>query len=174
MVSPNEGTRAIEWIKIAVIPVSIALGGWLFALISSERALDAGEQALRAEYVQIATDILSEPLPNDEEREAERHAQESLRAWAVDILAFGSPVAIDEETQDALRSGDASLPSPDCHVNYGGCVPIASDVDCLGSNLDGPIFIEGPVEVLGPDVYGLDRDHDGVGCETRSQADPTE
>ncbi len=75
-------------------------------------------------------------------------------------------MAIDEETQDALRSGDASLPRPDCHANYGGCVPIASDVDCLGSNLDGPIFIEGPVEVLGPDVYGLDVDGDGVGCET--------
>ncbi len=50
MSSPNEGTPAIEWIKIAIIPVSIALGGWLFALISSERALDAGQQALRAEY----------------------------------------------------------------------------------------------------------------------------
>lgn len=53
-----------------------------------------------------------------------------------------------------------------CDLNYsGGCVPIASDVDCAGGSGNGPAFVWGPVYVVGVDVYGLDRDHDGVGCE---------
>jgi hypothetical protein len=52
-----------------------------------------------------------------------------------------------------------------CHPNYSGCVPIASDVDCAGGSGNGPQYVQGPVDVLGPDVYDLDRDGDGVGCE---------
>ncbi|HET6755549.1 MAG TPA: hypothetical protein VFH23_16540 [Jiangellaceae bacterium] len=43
-------------------------------------------------------------------------------------------------------------------------MPIASDVDCLGGSGDGPAYT-GTVRVIGPDVYGLDRDGDGVGWE---------
>lgn len=53
-----------------------------------------------------------------------------------------------------------------CHASYSGaCVPIASDVDCLGGSGNGPAYVQGPVKVIGPDVYGLDNDGDGVGCE---------
>lgn len=52
-----------------------------------------------------------------------------------------------------------------CDPNYSGCVPIASDVDCAGGSGNGPEYVEGPVEVTGSDVYGLDRDNDGIGCE---------
>lgn len=54
----------------------------------------------------------------------------------------------------------------ECHPSYiGACVPVASDVDCAGGSGNGPEYVVGPVEVVGPDVYGLDRDNDGVGCE---------
>jgi len=54
----------------------------------------------------------------------------------------------------------------ECHPSYeGACVPIASDVDCAGGSGNGPAYVVGPVYVVGPDVYGLDRDKDGVGCE---------
>ena len=54
----------------------------------------------------------------------------------------------------------------ECHPSYAGaCVPVASDVDCAGGSGNGPEYVVGPVEVVGPDVYGLDRDNDGVGCE---------
>ena len=57
-------------------------------------------------------------------------------------------------------------PSPGCDPNYsGGCVPIASDVDCAGGSGNGPAYVAGPVYVIGSDIYGLDRDNDGVGCE---------
>lgn len=56
--------------------------------------------------------------------------------------------------------------TPQCHPSYeGACVPYASDVDCAGGDGDGPVYIEGPVRVVGPDVYDLDRDNDGWGCE---------
>ncbi len=52
-----------------------------------------------------------------------------------------------------------------CNSNYSGCVPIASDVDCLGGSGNGPAYVAGPVQVIGTDVYDLDGDSDGVGCE---------
>jgi hypothetical protein len=53
----------------------------------------------------------------------------------------------------------------ECHPSYDPCVPIASDVDCAGGSGNGPEYVEGPVYVVGPDEYGLDRDGDGIGCE---------
>jgi hypothetical protein len=44
-------------------------------------------------------------------------------------------------------------------------VPIASDVDCAGGSGNGPAYVVGPVKVIGSDIYGLDADHDGFGCE---------
>ena len=59
-----------------------------------------------------------------------------------------------------------SSPAGDCNPNYSGaCVPNASDVDCAGGSGDGPEYVAGPVQVIGSDVYDLDRDGDGVGCE---------
>ena len=53
-----------------------------------------------------------------------------------------------------------------CDTNYeGACVPVASDVDCYGGSGNGPAYVAGPVRVTGTDVYGLDRDGDGIGCE---------
>ncbi|WP_294984367.1 hypothetical protein [Tabrizicola sp.] len=66
--------------------------------------------------------------------------------------------------------GELTLASPafaqDCDPNYSGkCVPVASDVDCAGGNGNGPAYVDGPVYVVGSDIYGLDRDGDGVACD---------
>ncbi len=54
-----------------------------------------------------------------------------------------------------------------CDPNYSGaCVPIASDVDCAGGSGNGPAYVQGPVRVIGRDIYGLDNDGDGIGCES--------
>ena len=56
--------------------------------------------------------------------------------------------------------------APGCDPNYSGaCVPIASDVDCAGGSGNGPAYVRGPVQVIGSDIYDLDRDGDGVACE---------
>ncbi|QVI29484.1 hypothetical protein [Mycolicibacterium neoaurum] len=54
-----------------------------------------------------------------------------------------------------------------CDPNYSGaCVPIASDVDCAGGSGNGPAYVQGPVTVIGNDIYDLDRDGNGTGCES--------
>ena len=63
---------------------------------------------------------------------------------------------VDQEASDA---------GSECHPSYrGACVPIVSDVDCLGGNGNGPAYV-GRVQVVGPDTYELDRDGDGTACE---------
>ncbi|MEV1329880.1 G5 domain-containing protein [Micromonospora costi] len=53
-----------------------------------------------------------------------------------------------------------------CDPNYSGvCVPIASDVDCAGGSGDGPKYVDGPLRVIGRDIYDLDRDGDGIACD---------
>ncbi|MQA24655.1 MAG: hypothetical protein GEU94_04115 [Micromonosporaceae bacterium] len=53
-----------------------------------------------------------------------------------------------------------------CDPNYSGaCVPIAYDVDCAGGSGDGPAYVQGPVRVVGTDIYDLDRDGDGIACD---------
>lgn len=53
-----------------------------------------------------------------------------------------------------------------CHPSYeGACLdPNCSDYDCAGGSGDGPCYT-GRVKVVGPDVFRLDRDGDGWGCE---------
>jgi len=64
----------------------------------------------------------------------------------------------------------STLPPPPteevCHPSYvGACLdPSASDYDCLRGKGDGPLYT-GTVTVVGPDVFGLDADNDGIGCE---------
>jgi hypothetical protein len=52
-----------------------------------------------------------------------------------------------------------------CNPNYSGaCLDRPGDYDCLGGTGDGPNYT-GTVFVIGVDVYDLDRDSDGIGCE---------
>jgi hypothetical protein len=39
------------------------------------------------------------------------------------------------------------------------------DYDCSSGSGNGPNYVTGPVRVLSPDPFGLDANHDGVGCE---------
>lgn len=74
----------------------------------------------------------------------------------------------------ALTNKLPVLPSPspttankksNCDPNYTGCVPIASDVDCAGGSGNGPAYVDGPIRVIGVDIYDLDKDGDGIACE---------
>jgi endonuclease YncB( thermonuclease family) len=55
-----------------------------------------------------------------------------------------------------------------CDPNYkGACLdPNAYDYDCAGGEGDGPNYVSGPVYVVGDDPFDLDRDGDGVACES--------
>lgn len=63
------------------------------------------------------------------------------------------------------QSDSNSDPDSNCHPSYSGCLKAdASDYDCAGGSGNGPYYT-GKVRVIGPDVFGLDRDNDGWGCE---------
>lgn len=56
-----------------------------------------------------------------------------------------------------------------CHTSYRRtCIPPdVSDADCAGGSGNGPWYVqEKNIAVVGPDVFDLDRDGNGVGCQT--------
>ncbi|WP_454855278.1 G5 domain-containing protein [Promicromonospora soli] len=73
---------------------------------------------------------------------------------------------IDQVTSIGTRTPPPPKQEPsNCDPNYSDCVPIASDVDCEGGSGNGPAYVSGPVRVTGTDIYDLDADGNGVGCE---------
>lgn len=73
---------------------------------------------------------------------------------------------VDQVTSIGTWTPPPPEPEPStCDPNYSDCVPIASDVDCEGGSGDGPAYVSGPIRVTGADIYGLDGNGDGVGCE---------
>ena len=96
-----------------------------------------------------------------------------FRVWVV-ITAFslivqacssGKSPSSNATNRRTLNRLEAPATSSQCDSNYAGCVTVASDVDCAGGSGDGPAYVKGPVRVIGKDIYGLDRDGDGIGCE---------
>ena len=85
----------------------------------------------------------------------------SMSRWK---LSSGLLVAV-----AAVATAGASAPAASakrCHKSYkGACLkPNASDYDCAGGSGDGPYYT-GIVRIVGPDVFRLDADGDGYGCE---------
>lgn len=99
---------------------------------------------------------------------AKRAAEAKAAQEAAAAQAAEDQAAADEAAQQALvapPAPPAAAPSG-CDPNYSGaCVPVASDVDCAGGIGNGPAYVQGPVTVTGSDIYGLDRNQDGVACE---------
>jgi hypothetical protein len=112
-----------------------------------------------------------------EKAAAEKTAQEAAAALAAIEQAAAVKAAQDAaaaKTAADAAAKQAAVPPPapapaqgNCDPNYSGaCVPIASDVDCAGGSGNGPAYVQGPVRVVGSDIYGLDgNDNDGIGCE---------
>lgn len=98
-----------------------------------------------------------------EKAAAEQAAAEAQAQAARDAAAAQAAAAAAVPPQGAAPAAPAAASG--CDPNYSGCVPIASDVDCAGGSGNGPAYVQGPVSVIGSDIYGLDRDGDGFGCE---------
>lgn len=84
------------------------------------------------------------------------------RHTVVVLLLSGALVAL---PGIALSEGDAQAKRK-CHPSYKGkCLKVgAGDYDCIGGSGDGPNYT-GRVRVVGTDVFRLDADKDGIGCE---------
>lgn len=124
--------------------------------LNVNQALVLAGYAIAAEYPPdtAMTDLLAD-------------AQEEARAAGVGGWAATTTTTTTTPTTTSATTVVTSQPAADCHPSYqGACVPNnVSDVDCAGGSGNGPYYVKGPVYVVGPDVYQLDRDGDGVACE---------
>jgi hypothetical protein len=92
-------------------------------------------------------------------RAAKAHAAERARARRV---AAEQRREVAEQRRREQQAAAQAPPEPSadnsCDPNYSGCVPLyPPDVNCPQ--------VDGPVQVLGSDPHGLDRDNDGIACE---------
>lgn len=131
--------------------------------LSDQRAADA---AAKAAADKAAADAAAKAAAD--KAAADKAAADKLAA----NQAAAAKAAADQAAADQAAAAAAAKAAPaprvqsGCDPNYAGaCVPIASDVDCAGGKGNGPAYVRGPVTVVGSDIYGLDNDHDGIGCE---------
>jgi hypothetical protein len=90
---------------------------------------------------------------------------EITKAPITEVTSVGTRVPYVPPAATTYSAPAQQHSSPNCDSNYSGCVPIASDVDCAGGSGNGPAYVAGPIQVIGSDIYGLDRDGNGIGCE---------
>ncbi|WP_315973379.1 hypothetical protein [Paenarthrobacter sp. JL.01a] len=109
----------------------------------------------------------------DQAASAKAAADKAAADQAAAAKAAADKAAADQAAANAAKTAPKAAPvapaapaQSGCDPNYAGaCVPIDSDVDCAGGKGNGPSYVRGPVTVIGSDIYGLDNDHDGIGCE---------
>ncbi len=85
----------------------------------------------------------------------------------ITIAAAAAVLALLVAANAAARpTGQAAPTARKCHPSYKlRCLKSnAYDYDCIGGSGNGPLYT-GRVKVVGPDVFRLDADHDGWGCE---------
>ena len=108
--------------------------------------------------------------------EAASEAASAAASSAAASAAASSAAAVQKSAAAAAQSAAASKsaaaptqaapPAPDCTPGYDPCIAPGSDVDCQGGSGNGPRYVTGPIRVTGDDPYDLDRDGDGIGCES--------
>lgn len=105
---------------------------------------------------------------------AEQKAQAaSLGLWGTQpapVAAAPTPAPIQQFVAPPVATPVPAPPiaaPPACHPSYqGACLGIGiGDYDCAGGSGDGPNYVAGPIQVVGPDEFRLDRDGNGVACE---------
>lgn len=118
--------------------------------------LASGKEEVRTEGVDgVKTKSWKVTYTNNIETDRSIESEETTTQPVTKVIARGTKVA---------KPAPAPAPS-NCDPNYSGCVPIASDVDCAGGGGNGPAYVSGPINVIGSDIYDLDRDNDGIACE---------
>ncbi len=130
----------------------------------SKKVTDA-RAAVAAAAAKAAADKAAADKAAADKAAADQAAAVAAAAQAAQAAAQAAQAKADAAAQAAAKQAAPAAPSG-CDPNYAwACVPIASDVDCAGGKGNGPAYVRGPVKVIGSDIYGLDSDGDGIGCE---------
>jgi micrococcal nuclease len=125
-------------------------GDWL--LVNAE--------LLRMGFAQVSTYPPDVKYVDELYLAAERRARNQERGiWG--------PTPTPTPTPEPTPPPAATAPPSNCHSSYqGACLMIGQgDYDCAGGSGDGPNYT-GFVYVVGYDEFDLDRDGDGLGCES--------
>ena len=137
-----------------------------------------GEEQLSALRTDIQSVLdstfLPEPRPSDEE--IEDIVSLLLRSDSIAIQRMSRPTAASRRSKRWVLWGTVGVVAllgavtlgvnqysgvflaEQCSEHYEPCLPVADDLDCSD--------LETQVLVIGNDVYGLDRDGNGLGCES--------
>lgn len=102
--------------------------------------------------------------------------KKTMRLILAGLLASAWFLLAGTLTADARPQPLIVAQAADCNPNYTGtCIPLnVTEADCAGGTGNGPYFVEEKnIRVVGTDVFGLDKDKDGIGCETTDLADDT-
>lgn len=131
--------------------------------LNDQRAASAKAVADKAAADKAAADQAAAVKAAADKAAADKAAADQAAA----AKAAADKAAADQAAANAAPKAVPVAPAQSqCDPNYAGaCVPIDSDVDCAGGKGNGPSYVRGPVTVIGSDIYGLDNDHDGIGCE---------
>ena len=126
-----------------------------------DAGVDEGTEVVRTKGVNGISTLTYEVTYTDGLQTGKRLvSQEVTMAPVTEVVAVGT-------RKKKPAPAPPAPPAQQCDPNYAGaCVPIASDVDCAGGTGNGPAYVKGPVRVIGRDIYDLDSDGDGIGCES--------
>jgi hypothetical protein len=150
--------RSVHVTALALVPppeFAAFHAEWLTSLgilMQAADLLEAGSDNQDPEAITQAADLMTE---------AGDHM-----ALAIALLPSPTPLTSTPMPSPSATPLPTAQPATQCHPSYeGACLdPNCSDYDCAGGSGNGPCYT-GPVRVVGPDVYDLDRDNDGFGCE---------
>jgi hypothetical protein len=113
----------------------------------------------------VAATTSAAPAPTSRPRPTST-APSSAEAPAIVAAPVAAPQPAPQPQPAPRPAEPPQAAASGCNSNYDPCVPDdPDDVDCEGGSGNGPSYVAGPVRVVGDDVYGLDRDNDGYGCE---------
>lgn len=123
---------------------------------SSGTVTELCRAALETDNRQYFDDLLNEIQRRGEEpRECQKKVNNQNTGLAFAALAFGVTGAAIYCSNHSCGGG-----------GYASANSSSLDRDCAGGSGDGPLYVQGPVRVGFYDPYDLDRDGDGIGCET--------
>lgn len=170
-VCTKDESGRLVWLEASVSKrVSDKVAAAAAAKAAADKAAAEQAAAAKAAAEKAAAEKAAAEKDAADKAAAEAAARQAAEAKAAQDAA-AAKAAADAAARAAAPPAPAPAPqpvpgtNPGCDPNYSGCVPIASDVDCAGGSGNGPAYVRGPVQVIGRDIYGLDADHDGVGCE---------
>ncbi len=151
------------------------IGGILFLLLLTACEPEAAGTTVEAETISVeqvtTTSSTSTSTPTSTSTSAPPPTTTSTTVARPTTTATPARVTVATTVPVTRAAPTTSTTAPaaagGCDPNYAGCVPIASDVDCGGGSGNGPAYVYAKnIRVIGRDIYGLDADGDGVGCES--------